>query len=588
MQPDKSHKRENKKGDQDDKKNDKSPVVAAANQIVRGAVSAKENAEKVLALMQETDDPGALVKKLAPHDLVLAWNEADDEQRADLLRLADRKQAVLLMDLRCWATDRPDIAAVEETVKPLVLSGIGGAIHVLNTLEPEIKTLLLKTNTRIHVLEDRNEQVEVPDKSELITCPDGRYYIEFPDPDRVTDVERALWSALLFKPFEEYQPEIECVIHDFPSELEEMALRWRSGRLADYGFLSYEKAISVLVPRTVGEVHVLAANKSQYHAIHADIRLPVLYEENLSGNAFLDRVIGMLRASEDVGYQDRAALLGGELAAMTNLYLTATREDIGDVDAVARGSRWVRDIFALGLFETAGGDAEQGVRLLHALVPSVFLQVGLGSIYPLRDRARALLSDNRFASAGQPGAIFDPPYFIGLTCLAKDIPGRWPALADEAGRSISLFEPTPEELAPFSCPDDVKEAELLLREADTIGDLLFSAFKYKETPLRETPASILVLTALANAAAGRKLEVKPVTFEEARVFGQQVLSVQEDQFLSDAMVVLAPLLGVDARISASLEDEIDPAKRLLIRLIQIGRTRMGADAAERVLLVEDV
>jgi hypothetical protein len=572
MQPDKTNKRGGSKDDN----------------IVRTAVSAKDNAVSVLARMQETDNPGALVKTLAPHDLLLAWNEADDEQRVDLFRLADKEQAALLIDLRCWVNDQPDIAAVEETVKPLVLSGVGGAIHVLNTLEPEIRTLLLKSNVRIHLLEDRNEQVTVPDESELIACPDGRYYIEFPDPDRVSDVERAVWSALLYKPFEEYQPEIECVIHDFPSELQEMALRWRTGRLADYGFLPYEKAMSVLVPRSVSEVRQLATKASSYHGMATQMTLPVLYEENLLGNAFLDRVIGLLWSSVDAIAQDRAALLGAELAAMTNLYLTATRTDISDVDAVARGSRWARDTLALGLFEAVDGDVEQGARFLHALVPAFFLQVGLGRIYPLRDRARVLLNDPRFAAVGQAAAVFDPPYFIGLTCLAGDIPSRWPALSGEAGRSISLFEPTPEELEPFSCPDDVLEAELLLGEAEIMGKLLFSALKFKEPPLRETPASIVVLTALANGAADRPLEAKPVTFAEARVFGQQALSIQEDQFLRDAMVVLAPLMEVDSVVHEGLEAEADPAKRLLIRLIQIGRNRLGADAAERVLLVEDV
>ena len=50
----------------------------------------------------------------------------------------------------------------------------------------------------------------------------------------------------------------------------------------------------------------------------------------------------------------------------------------------------------------------------------------------------------------------------------------------------------------------------------------------------------------------------------------------------------AAAFGFDVAGSTAAEDETDPAKRLLVRLLRIGWNRLQADTAERVLLVEDV
>jgi hypothetical protein len=563
--------------------------VTTGKKIIESAITAKANAETQLRLLGETDNPLALVQNLAPHDLLVAWDLADDEQRTDLLKLADREQAALLMDIHCWRGDVPDMEALERFVEPLVMSGIGGAFQVIDLLGEELRTLLLKSNVRVHLLEDRNEVIEVPDGSEMIVCPDGRYHLEFPDPDRVTDVERAIWGALLYRPFEQYQLEMECVIHDFPSELQENALRWRSGRLADYGFATREEAISILVPRTVEEVRTRAMNTdSTHYPLSAEFRLPVLYQENLSGHAYFDRVVNRLQLSEHPETQARVEQLGTEISAMTNYFLTATGVDIGNLESVALGIRRARDILALGLSATAAGDVDRGAEFLLRLVPGTLLQAGLGLVYPLRDRARALLGDKRFASGRDAGALFDPPYQVGLTCLALDIPCRWPPLEGPDGVAASLFRPQPDELEAISSAADLEAADRLLAETEILGTLLFEVLAYREPTLRETPASVLVLTALANAAGGRDALPHPLTYQEARVFGEGALAADPARFLSDALGVLAPPLGVSADGAERLGDETDPGRRLLMRLIQIGRARLAADAPERVLLVEPV
>ena len=71
----------------------------------------------------------------------------------------------------------------------------------------------------------------------------------------------------------------------------------------------------------------------------------------------------------DPDTQDRAATLGAELTALVNRFITAVNGNIGDLEDIARKSKMVRDILALGLWETAQGSPEQGARLLVATQP---------------------------------------------------------------------------------------------------------------------------------------------------------------------------------------------------------------------------
>jgi hypothetical protein len=549
-------------------------------------VHAAKGAENTLRQIDDADDPGPIVRALEPYDLLLTWNAADDEQRGELLRFAEKEQTDLLIDLSCWQGDTPDIDALCALFAPLALGNPMDADRALHLLGDELRTLLFKRSCKIHVLENRNDELLVPDTSELIPCPDGSYFIELVDPDLVTDAERSLLQALLLRPFEEYQPELECVRHDLASELTEQAYRWHTGRLADFGFATKEAARSLLAPMSVSEILRAAESALPIVRFPNELSLPVLYRDNLSGNEFLDSVLDAVRNSSDPDTQHRADVLNAELAAMTNLYLSAAGVDIGNVEAVAQNIAWVRDLMSLGLIETSDGDEDEAIRLFCVLSPGVFVRAAFGVLYPLQKRARALLNDKKLIPPGRRGAIFDPPYFIALSCLSRDIPCRWPMLDTTDQPSHSLFEPSPKDLAAFSSRKEVEAALLLLEEAEQLPTLLFDALKCEQPPVRGTPASILLMNALANASAEKEPTAKPILKEEANVFAAELLLLTEEQLLADALTVLTPLVYSDLLTAEETSDDPDPMKRLLIKLIRIGRSRLAADAPERGLLIE--
>lgn len=552
------------------------------------AASAVREAEDLLKRIGETDNPAPLVQKLAPHDLLVTWKTADDEQRIDLLRLADKEQVTLMIDLICWPSYRPDLESLEDFIKPLALSGVGGAQRALDVLDDELRTLLLKQNAKVHVLENRNDDLIVPDTSELMCCPDGFYHIEFPDPEAISDLERSLYSALLMRPFESYQKELECVRQDLVSELEENALRWREGRLADYGFTSREEALQLITPRSPEEVRRLAALSELPNTPTEEIRLPSLVRDNLKGNQFLDAVFETLLLSKSLDSAEDSDTLTADLGGMINRFISATGVDMASIDSVSQAAAWARDLLALGLFETAEGDVQEGARLLGALHPGLFLQVGLYLVYPLRDRARSLLSDERLVPRGRRGSVLDPLYRTSLNCFSREIPCHWPGLANFSELELDLTDPPPDELVAFSSPDEISRAELLLDEIQWLPALLFDGLKCRVPLLRGTPTSVFVLTALANAAEDRPPTEKPVLRDEAMSFVARARELTKEDFLRDALKVLAPLLNTSAELTNSDEHDPLPARRLLVRLIRTGYSHLQVDSPDRVLIVENI
>ncbi len=544
----------------------------------------ERSVDQKLAEIRQSDKAGEIVASLAPHDLLTLFSHADDEQRADLLAVAGKEQADLLVDLACWPTDRPNLLRVEETFKSLVMSGLGGATRAVDMIEPELLTLLLKQNVIIHLLENRNDEVPVKEDSEVISFPDGLYYLEIPESLAVTDFQRAIFQAFMARPFEKYQTELECIRHDLVSDLEESAFKWRTSRLADYGFVPREEARAILSPRSADEVRELADSTDSFIP-PADQPLPMVYRENFEGSDFLTGIIEQMNASKDPNLSTAAERIYVALTATTGTFITATGIDIGDVGAVAGGVRQVRSLLSLGLEECASGGLAEGVRLAAALEPAFFVQVGLGLLYPLQKRSQSILGTPDLAIEGRPGQVFDPAHHHTLMSLSGDVPQYYAPALTSAKPLFDLVEPLKKEVLPLSSLCELQQVEKILEETEVLAAVLFEGLGCTAPLPAETQSSVLVLTALANTAFDRAPNPKPLTAAEAVAFQEQVKAEPVERFIEGAVTTLAEALSIKSEGPMDPTEESDPKRRLVLRLIQIGHTRLLAVAPESALVI---
>jgi hypothetical protein len=542
-------------------------------------------ADELIARIGASDDPAAIVRALGPLDLVTALREADDEQRVELLAAATDEQIAGVTDLACWRGGDFDAGALLALLAPAVATGLDAAAHLFRALDGELRTLILKPYVVVHLREDKNEEFPAAESSELLECSDGIYAIELPDPEGVPQAVRQILAALVNLEFVEYQPELECLRHDLPSELEATALRWRTGRLADLGFAPHDEgraAIAPLDPEVVRRR--LAAGTRAPRPGGVD--LPVLYRKCLEGRAFLDAALARAAGADDPELAERAALLPAWIGAAVNLFLSGIGTDVGDLEAAAQGTRLARDALALGLGTAVGRDADAAARALLLEPPISFMRIGAGVLAPLRERARQLERRLGVATGGRPLEALDAPHAAIVETLAAELPRRFPPLDEGADLSIAPLSPLDRELVGFADPAEVARAEMLLAEAERVPDLLARLGALDGAARRPVPTpSVALLTALANAASGGPLRSAPLSPDEAEAFADRALGIGAEALIADSLRALAEPLGIAAEGSAHPSDERDPRRRLVVRLLHLGRARLEGGGPAGALVV---
>ena len=549
----------------------------------------REGAQEFLRKLKDSDFPEALVQEMSPQDVLFAITEADDEQRVDLMVMSTKEQFDAMIDLACWHEYTPLIEKVEEFIAPLVSTGLGGAIRALDKLENEIKTLLFKKHIIVYLREDKDEDAPyVPDTSDLITTADGMYFIEIPFVDDQPDVVKQLVQALLFKPFEEYHAELQCVIHDLPSELEENALRWRRGRLGDLGFGTIEEGMTLLSPvdplSLRSQLEKALNSNSTPHPLPYSGNIPAVYAGNLSGVKLLDSALEILQSSTNPEFIKRAEQIPAELTAMTNLFLTGIKSPLDNLDDVAKGTRLARDTLALGLNAIVGDSASLGAKAFVHMLPGQFIQGAMGLLVPLKNRAAALLNSNVFNN----GQLLDDPHKAALECLTSNIPGWWHILDSSKAESAQFFSPLADDIEPFADLQTVNTASNFISEIEKLEEIFTDKLKWGSTlslHIQENHTlSSIIFTMLGNAFLGEDIEIVPIHKEDAASFAQAFCDQNRDESILQGVTVIGPLLGIESKGTVIVSKEKEPARRALLRLLSIGRDHLCQDTSDFLLI----
>jgi len=450
-----------------------------------------------LDVIFDARDPGALIRALPPDELYYTIREVGLADAVELVQLASAEQFKVLLDLDAWKQGHLE----PRRALPWLRAARAGALsdpraaarweRKRRAIDQELLFLLLRDVLTIHALEEDEDPELTTDR--FLRTPEGKFIIEFNAEGPEYSAVRGLVDDLYAEnPFLASRL-MSSLRWELPSELEESALRWRTGRLADLGFPSFEEALSWYARPPAGPSE----------APGQPSRSPGFFLAPLAEGSLLGRAATRLAPG------DRAAL-ELQLVAAGNAVLVADAVDPADLDQVRQAVAGARALIGLGLSRLAGGDADKAGEVLAATPVKRLFQEGFGRVLALAWRAERLLKGGEVGTRADP--LLDAPLGEALSALATRRPRYQPGLEaprEDWGTLAAAGEPRR-----FLTEADLARAGEALDLAEGLATLARALGILGRPPGTSVRLSALYLTALANERLGRGFTTEPIPAAE--------------------------------------------------------------------------
>jgi hypothetical protein len=477
------------------------------------AALAEARGKRRLDVILGSREPQALVRALPPDELYFTIRDVGLGDAAVLVQLASAEQFKTFLDLEAWSADR----FAPRRALPWLRAARAGAYldpkasarwtRKLRALDVEVLYLILRDALVIHDLE-KDEDPEFASERFMRT-PENKFVIEFSvDGPEYVAVRGIIDDLYAEDPFKATRL-LSAIQSEMPSELEETALRWRTGRLGDLGFPSIEEAASWFArpPRTPAA-----------HPAGAPARPPGFFLATLAKGSLLDRAAAALPA-------DEREVLDRELVAAANAVLVANAVDVADPDAVRGAFEEARALLELGLEKVAGVDDAGAAAALAATPVKRLFQEGFGRILELRWRAERLLAGGAAGTRDAP--LLDAPLGEAVAALATKRPRYYPGLEapreDWGTPGAGALEPRP-----FRSSAELARTDAALALAEGLAALaqqLGLAVRV-DGPLAPR-LSTVYLTALANERLGRAFVPEPLAASELAAAARALQTIDD-------------------------------------------------------------
>jgi hypothetical protein len=370
-------------------------------------------------------------------------------------------------------------------------------------IDVELLALLLRKRARIYdvSLED------APDNPEgvLWDSPDRLFTLEFiGEPEQVRVTQHLVDSLYRYSPVMMRRLLVGMRAED-DAELEETAYRWRSGRMADLGFVDFYEALVAyqeLDPTSVrieaGPAPSLRPRGEPIDDVH--LRLPLVVTERLSGKTPFARAVGGLQTREET------ADLHFALVALCNRVLAADRIAPGDDERIRSALERLSATLDIAVEFLARGDGDRETAAVRTVPLLKLHRLGVSLIGKLRRLATALVGKNPFAVLRPTIDIFEPEDGEILASLSRTRPA-FPKAIDTP--------PAPGE-RPFASLADIALATLAVGRAAAAVEMV-SGLGIR--PQQLVPEA---LESMAKAAGAGSATIDPASID-AGVLARTVL-----------------------------------------------------------------
>lgn len=448
---------------------------------LRAQLAAPRGVRRIDALLSH-DDAAGVIAALAPSEVFELVHEVGFEDAADLIHLATPEQIQGCLDLDGWNKDQIEIVPMYPWLSSLIDAGFEKLGEVFGALDAELRALIMQRMVKVY---DLTLGEEPPDDSEAPFLPtvDRFFVLELLGDEHSQRLVTQLIDDLYRADADLARHTIMAARSELPSDLEEQSYRWRTGRLADQGYVDFYEALDLFRPLDASQVHV--GEGTQDRLVGDDRhQLPLAIAEEVIGRGFLARAMA---AIEDPAEGER---LEAALMVLVNNVLSAGRAKPGQAEVVRRGALYATATLSLGLETVVRGDLVRAPQALQTISMHRLFRVGYTVTHKLARLAQALAS--RSVAAGSPAREL-----VAGLCSPRPLFSR------------AADQPPAPGLRPFESQADLRHAGELLAGL-TLRVALAEGFGVDVVALGQAPEPRPALddvmrTALARAAAGGAL-----------------------------------------------------------------------------------
>ncbi|OGQ98828.1 MAG: hypothetical protein A2505_06790 [Deltaproteobacteria bacterium RIFOXYD12_FULL_55_16] len=338
------------------------------------------------------------VAALEPLEAYYIVRELGLDQALPILRELSHEQLQACLDLDCW--NRYDFAvdSLDEWLAPFASIDAETLAETFLSLDYVLQLLFL-TQT-VTVYDPDTDQVPAEDEERATAramTPDGFYLLEL----KMLDLALRIHPFALLDALYQYDPAathrlMSEIRVDLPTQIEEEALRFRSGRMQDLGFATPDEAMA-LFSRPPSRQPLPRPKEPLDSAV---TRLPSVYAAPLLETTLLQQALSLVTAPNSL------ARLEQELVWAINSAIMAYGEKPQDIEHITAMVIRVRDTISLGLESLlarqeppclANEAASNAAALLEIWPMTDLFRHGYRATAVLQEEVRQALAEPRLA-----------------------------------------------------------------------------------------------------------------------------------------------------------------------------------------------
>jgi hypothetical protein len=277
------------------------------------------------ALLELAEAPEVLIPLFPEAELCFTCKQVGVSDASWLLNYATTDQILACIDLDAWSGLSPAIQKLDGWIAALAEAGEESLLRACQAMDPEIIALYLRSHADVELKPSGDEDWQPPEGGQTI---EGQFYvIARQNNDDLAPLLHML-RVLFQKDYWLYFRMMQSVREEAESEITDWALRWRTNRLEDLGFPSWDRSMAIyghLRPERLGDLPTepISAEQQEWN-------LPVWIT---SLPAAADHQHAIFRAVVDLDTDERAHFFYAFLS-LANRIAVADRLDLSDFETL--------------------------------------------------------------------------------------------------------------------------------------------------------------------------------------------------------------------------------------------------------------